>query len=237
MARGIARVVLTTVVAGACLAFPAWAGAAVLYDQTNQASGQGVFSQKDGSAVKSEVADDFAVPTGQSWTIQSVDVTGLYDSGGGPVPSLNVHIYSNAGNLPGAALFDGENLVPTNTAGPSFSIPIPAPPVLSAGTYWLSVEANLSPYPTNVWDWATRTAQSGNPSVIDSPVLVAFCPRWTVRGGTCPTGAGGPDQLFRLNGIPNTVPGGSTPGKKRRCKKKKHGHHASAAKKKCKKKH
>ena len=104
-----------------------------LYDQydnlgtfsSNSQNYEAAFNQFD-----DELADDFAVPAGLGWNIDTVEVGGEYFNGPGPATSVNVNFYANgAGNLPGTLLQSRPNLAFTN--GPSFSIPIT--PVVSLG--------------------------------------------------------------------------------------------------------
>ena len=77
----------------------------ILYDQYDNATTnppvditsqdfEASFDQYD-----SQAADDFVVPSGQTWTITEVDVMGEYS--GGPAASFNVYFYQDSGGLPG----------------------------------------------------------------------------------------------------------------------------------------
>ena len=70
------------------------------YDQTDNGSvGTGSVSQNfetANDAFDNQVADDFVVPAGQTWTIQQVNVTGSYFNGNGPATSVNVFFYSDS---------------------------------------------------------------------------------------------------------------------------------------------
>src|SRR5204862_507280 len=93
-------------------------------------------------AFDSEAADDFVVPAGQAWNVTEADVDG---ENTGPAASVNVRIYSalGAAGLPGAPVYSA--LGAAANAGPSvgdFEIPLPSPPTLPAGHYWLSVQTN-----------------------------------------------------------------------------------------------
>jgi hypothetical protein len=231
---------LRTMAAVACgaiglLALSASADAATLHDQADSPSSalnRGIFSLTD-PTLDVQAADDFTVPARQSWLIQSVDVIGHYDAGAGPIASANVFLYSNSGSLPGVQLFAQRSVIPANgTAGPNFNLPVTSAPLLVAGTYWVSVQANFTTA-SDIWDWDTRTIQSGNPAVFRANSGFALCPgaigAWITRS-TCAQLAGDPDQLFRLNGTSFTL--------KKRCKKAKRKHRSAEAakKRKCKKK-
>ena len=104
-----------------------------LYDQydnagafsTNSQNYEAAFNQYD-----DELADDFIVPAGLGWNIDTVEVGGEYFNGPGPATSVNVNFYSNgAGNLPGRSCTRARTR--RSRSGPSFSIPLS--PVVSLG--------------------------------------------------------------------------------------------------------
>jgi hypothetical protein len=206
----------------ACLAIPASAGAVVLHDQNSGGNGTGVFSQQDGATNFAELADDFTVTGPRKWTIKTVHVTGHYDFGTGPTTGVNVRIYSNAGSLPGTELFSQLAVTPSNGLfGPSFSIPLSGAPKLGRGTYWISVQALLTGYPANVWDWDNRAPQVGFPAAARTG-FVPGCqaPNWGVRSApSCIGFAAVPDQMFSLEGTRKCKKGRKF--KKGKCKKKK----------------
>jgi hypothetical protein len=249
----------------ALFALPAAAGAAVLHNQNSGGTGPGFFSQTDvDSDDFTELADDFVVPNGQTWTIRGIDVTGVYDGVGfgGPVTGINVRFYSNSGaNLPGTELFSQLGIVPANgLAGPSFSLAIGGAPALTPGRYWLSVQAEGVNLPDQIWDWKDRTPRVGRPAA--SRTNFGFCgaaPNWVSRSGAgCATNSDLPDQMFSLSDTappstlpvtpPVTPPAVGPPGnptspvnpagniRKRKCKKKQKAGAEIAKKKKCKKK-
>jgi hypothetical protein len=242
--NGKEAVRLALVSVGAALALQVCAGsasAAVLHDQTDNASLMGIASMRDSSDANMgsgdlEVADDFTVPAGQRWTIESVFVDGINDLLLPAVGAANVRIYSDNGTSPGVQLFAGDSVVPVEGPDDDYTVPTPGAMGLNSGTYWISVQA-VGDYPDQIWDWTARTTQSGKPAVIATTVPGIACPRWTVRGvGGCPTASGGPDQVFRLNG--SSSPAFTEPTKKKcKKKKKKKGKKriAEAAKKKSKK--
>ena len=154
-----------------------------------------------------ELADDFVVPGGQSWSVESVDADGVYFNGPGPSASFNVRFYSDSAGLPGA-------LVATRLAQayvhapPTFSVTLSPAVALSPGTYWVSVQARQDFSPFGQWGWTDRTVQSNNGAAWQNPGGgFGVCPTWT-RKTTCIPTAGGPDQVYRLNG---TIGGGGTP--------------------------
>src|SRR4029077_6962957 len=81
----------------------------VLYDQINNpAPTPGGVTSQDFEAANdpfdASAADDFVVPSGQTWNITEVDVAGEYSVGGGPAASFNVIFYADSATLPGAVV-------------------------------------------------------------------------------------------------------------------------------------
>jgi hypothetical protein len=179
---------------------------AILYDQTSNAATTAIISQNFEAAndgFDSQVADDFVVPTGPVWTIQRVNVSGIYFNGPGPAASVNVTFYSNSGTLPGAALPGGTytNLPMTDTAG-NFSIPLPSNLALTSGTYWVSVQANMDFNSGGEWGWVDRTGQSLSAAAWQNPggSFGFGCLIWGARGATCGIDPATPDQIFQIVG-------------------------------------
>ena len=101
------QAVTIAALAVAALAFCAPAVASpgdVLYDQYDHAGTVGSGSQDFEAALDpydDAAADDFDVPAGPGWNVTGVEVQGTYFNGPGPASSVNVAVYSNAGDLPG----------------------------------------------------------------------------------------------------------------------------------------
>ena len=176
-----------------------------LYDQydnpgpfsTNSQNYEAAFNLYD-----DEAADDFVIPGGLGWNIDTVEVAGEYFNGPGPATTVNVNFYSNgAGELPGTLLQSRPNMAFTN--GPSFSIPLSPVVSLGTGTYWVSVQANQTYNTTGQWGWRDRTVTSNagaawrNPNGGFQPPL---CTSWGRRSTTCNFDASSPDQAYRLLG-------------------------------------
>ena len=184
----------------------------VLYDQMDSPASVpgGVTSQDFETAFDtfdSFAADDFVVPAGQSWDISGVDVAGEYN-GAGPAASFNVFFYANAaGNVPGTLV--ASRLANPFTNAANASITLTSPVSLSAGTYWVSVQARQDIGTAGQWFWDNRTASSNQGAAWQNPGggFSGTCHSWT-RKMTCLPTQNGPDQLFRLLGAAS-VPCGS----------------------------
>lgn len=182
------------------LALPSTASAVVLYDQMANPGAETTYSMDYVPPNDVQAADDFTIPAGQQWTITQVDVLG----DGGSFDN-HIRIYSNAGGLPGAVLFDGDKIVPANK-GADFESPLPSPPTLGPGTYWLSIAAPA------FWSWTNSTSTSGSAAVWQNPSgSFALGPNpgcgtsWTIRSTCFPESASEPDQAFRLIGPEPTL--------------------------------
>ena len=189
----------------------------VLYDQYDNASTIGTLSSTftDFSDLNSDLADDFVVPTGQTWNIQSIDADGAYLIGAGPATSFNVFFYADNAGLPGAQVYSAMNQ-PFSLAGSTFTVNLPSMAVLTEGTYWVEIQANMTFF-NGAWIWRDRTVQSNQGAAWQNPGgAFGFCQTWTLKT-TCIPIAGGPDQVFRLNGTtgegtptPTATPSGTT---------------------------
>ena len=179
----------------------------VLYDQYNNASTVASLSATftDFPTFSSDLADDFIVPAGQTWNVQSVDADGRYFNGLGPANSFNVFFYADNAGLPGAQVYSALSQS-FSVSGTTFTVILPSVAVLTQGTYWVEIQANMTFIPNGEWGWTDRTLQSNNPAAWQNPGGgFAVCPTWGLRT-TCVGDPTAPDQVFRLNG---TTGGGS----------------------------
>ena len=89
----------------------------------------------------------------------------------------------------------------TDTAG-NFSIPLPTNLVLTSGTYWVSVQANMDFTPGGEWGWTDRTVTSNSPAVWQNPGggFGTPCTTYGRRGATCGIDPTAPDQIFQIVG-------------------------------------
>lgn len=175
----------------------------VLYDQYNNAGANSTVSQDfeaANNAFDNQLADDFVVPAGQTWTVNEVDVQGMYFNGPGPAASFNVFFYQDSGTLPGTLVYTATGL--SYSGNPNFVIPLTTPAVLASGTYWVSVQARQDFTPAGEWGWQDRTVTSNSTAAWQNPGggFGTTCTTWGRRGATCAIDAPAPDQVFRLLG-------------------------------------
>jgi Kelch motif len=183
---------------------------AILYDQYDNFGTNATSSQDFEAALDpfdDELADDFVVPGGQTWSVESIDADGVYFNGAGPAQNFNVRFYNNSGGLPGALVASRIGMSYTHV-GTTFSVTLSPAVSLSAGTYWVSVQARQDLTPAGQWGWTDRTLQSNSPAAWQNPGGgFGVCQTWGQRGATCQIDPGVPDQVYRLIG----TTGGGTP--------------------------
>ncbi len=199
------RLLFSITAALSAFAMPAAADAAILHDQQNNAAPDGTESTVNSGRL---AADDFTVPSGQSWIVETVRA----DTDGGAEPAtFNIRFYTDAAQLPGAIVADRPNVVALSHA-PEV-VDLGSPVSLSPGTYWVSVQS-----PLDGWLWGNRSVVSGNMAAWSgTPPPAAGCMAgltgWFPRARDCTT-SGGPDQRFRLDGtvvFPPPAPPASGP--------------------------
>ena len=182
------------------------AGAAILYDQTNNASGDGAPDQNFEpafDAYDSEGADDFVVPAGRIWTVESLVQTST--TGLPATLTSTVTFYADNAGFPGAAVCTRTGQTAAITAGSTTTTLSGGGCVLTAGTYWVGVQVNQNFGTNGQHFWSNRTTQTGNGGVWRNPGdgFATGCTNFN-RQTICGVGGGqAPDYLFRLDGQDN----------------------------------
>src|SRR6266542_4443683 len=181
----------------------------VLYDQYNNNGPNATLSATftDFPTFSSDLADDFVVPGGETWNVQSIDADGVYFNGPGPATDWNVFIYTDSSTLPGTLVFSATNQ-PVVHVGTTFTVNLPVAAVLAAGTYWIEIQANMTFGTQGEWGWTDRTVQANNGAAFRNPGGAFGCGTAWVRKPVCVPTTSGPDQVWRING---TIGGGATP--------------------------
>jgi hypothetical protein len=191
---------------------PEWIPAhrAILYEQMANAGTNSLTSQNFEASLDiydNQGADDFIVPVGETWSIESVDVLGVYYNGTGPAVSVNVWFYNNSSGFPGTAAAEILNIVPSGgLATGAFTITFTPAVVLPEGTYWLSVQCNMDFATGGQWGW-TEQLQSTMESAWRNPGggFGTPCTNWGYRVTNCAVGSAPYyDFSFRLNGTSST---------------------------------
>jgi len=181
-----------------------------LYDQSGNDNGIAVVSQNFESSFDiydSQAADDFIVPSGQSWLVGEIDVTGQYFNGPGPADSVNVYFFKNKGGHPGRLIHSCEGASYTDSTGlGSYVITACGRIKLKAGHLWVSVQANMNFSPAGEWGWEQSSVVTNDPAQWQNPGdgFGTGCTTWgnefTCLGIAPHAGDDGVDHLFTLKG-------------------------------------
>jgi len=185
----------------------------VLWDQSDNESNTDIVSMDFIDVIfdtfDSRAADDFLVPDGFLWTVDTVKVFGTFD-GAAPdsLQSLDVVFFRDEGGFPGEIVrgCDYVNILPVDIDDPSFLINLPTPCFLRPGTYWMSVRANMLFIPNGQWFWNENTVQTLSPFVWENPGngFGTGCITFMYAQAEC--GADFPDLLFQLMGEEHPFP-------------------------------
>ncbi len=171
-----------------------------VFAQLGAPTGHGVTSQNF-AAVQDAwdclAADDFSLT--ETTRLTRLGVRGFYSAGGGPVDSVDVFVYGDAGGVPGALLWSGERLLPADADG-DFLLDLAAPVELGTGTYWLAVRANMDLAAGGQWFWREQLSGEGSAFLWRNPGdgFGNGCPSWQ-SGTTCGVGES-PALAFELFG-------------------------------------
>ncbi len=196
-----------SVEAGATGIVPA-VGPGVLYDQTDNASGNGAPDQDFEAAYDaydSEGADDFVVTSPTGWEIEEVNTVGT--SGGGS-DSVAVNFYPDNAGFPDAAATCSYTGIVANDAGGSLNIVLPTSCILPMGTHWVAIQVSQNFGTDGQHFWSNRTTASNSGAVWRNPGggFGTTCTDWD-RMTTCGVGGGtNPDFLFQLIGQDAMIP-------------------------------
>ena len=187
-------------------------GPAVYFNQAAACQGWTVVSQYFPDFMFGvEAADDFVVPEGENWSIDRIDVAGLYVSDGN-ADSVNVTIYQDEEASPGAVVCSYPETLPVGgTISPIFEFTLFPPCQLGPGNYWLSAQAVMDlgvPGPDqHTWNWIPNGFNAnGEGYYWRDPVNATGggCVDWTPHR-ECPVltwDESGQDLCFHLGGPP-----------------------------------
>ena len=180
---------------------------AVLFDQTAGVGTNSLTSQNfetANDAFDNQGADDFVVPAGETWYIDSVNVLGAYYNGVGPAPSVNVWFYVNNAGFPNSVPF--ASVLAASLSNPNglgaFTVSFASPVVLPEGSYWISIQVNMDFGAGGQWGWTEHTSFNTE-SAWQNPGggFATPCNSWGYRVTNCAIGAAPyTDFAFRLNG-------------------------------------
>ncbi|HEX4080860.1 MAG TPA: hypothetical protein VHX61_18515 [Rhizomicrobium sp.] len=177
-------------------------GEEVLYNQNSDPSYAFVNSQNYTSGVTADndqAVDDFVVPTGTTWKVTEVDVTGCcaYTTS----ITENVTFYKDKKGAPGKLVKHGWFTGLSGTGNPSFAISLGKGVRLKAGHYWVSVVVNCNAGDGCGWGWGVRSTIENDPALWQNPGngRGTGCTSWTTLE-TCFGSAYAGDFMFELQG-------------------------------------
>lgn len=185
---------------------------ALLYDQTSGVTTSGLVSQDFGPVYQtydSRIADDFVVPAGETWYLDSIKAYGFYSTGAAVTEEAGVtfQIYQDNSGMPGTLVYADTieaNMDPDNNG--SLNAPIPTPLQLSAGTYWVAFAARKD-YVVNgnvegLWYWRLDSSQTGNEALWENlgGGFAAGCTNWTPLTDPSCVAVDYGDVVFRVYG-------------------------------------
>ena len=165
------------------------------------------------SADDSEAADDFTVPTGEVWSVDTVRVEAYATGLQADLPAgINAAFHVDEGGKPGVVVCSYPNVAPAtknppeNGSGPQHLVlQLPSFCTLCSGkTYWLSLQALGSEEVS--YSWRQRTVVDGAPAVWRNPGngLGTGCTDWSAPAA-CGQGDGlSPGLAFDLVGRKQT---------------------------------
>jgi hypothetical protein len=164
-----------------------------------------------------EPADDFVVPAGQNWSIDTIVVRGAWSTGGGPINGARVSIYRDGSSPSNTKECNYNSIVPTTgTSDQNFEIDLPSTCELGPGTYWLSVRGVMNSA-NGAWFWVESPSENGDEYEFrdEGDIYGTGCTSWTPHS-QC-TNIGGPanDLCFGLlgdDGLSNLIFGASFEG-------------------------
>lgn len=169
-----------------------------------------------------DVADDFTIPTGDDWSIESVLVRSKHLGKVTTPDSFHITFYADNGGLPGSVVTESNsvNFLPytsTSTMG-DMTITFPSPVTLGPGKYWMSIEALMDSKNDEApvgnagrWAWGiNKVGTDTSPAVLRNPGegwgAEIPCQTYTPYADCNKPVFAGADQSFQLNGSTSPTP-------------------------------
>lgn len=200
-----------------CLLVQSSQAQVLLWDQSSQ-PGPGTTAQDfetANDAYDAEIADDFVVPTGETWYIDSIKLFGSYSATAATSSGVKVSIYDNNNGEPGTLV---STLTVPSGADPdgngSLNAEFNTPVILTADTYWLVGTARKDfGSGGGQWYWTRDSVGFGNDFLWRNPGngFASGCTSW-VPANTCSAlNVSEPGVVFRMWGCYGPKPTVSLP--------------------------
>ena len=128
----------------------------IIYDQTGNPGTNGSPSQFFPDFLGAgESADDFTVPAGEVWTVDTVYIVGTFSGTGGYVSvDVNIYLDDGPGGMPGTLFYNENVLAAVAGTGPIFTVPLSTPMVLPEGHHWFNFMVNMPFTPEGQFFWS-----------------------------------------------------------------------------------
>jgi hypothetical protein len=195
--------------------------AQILYTQ-NTPSVADVIVKEDldfGRGAIARAADDFEVPSGQTWTINQVDLPGRYryaqSNGDGGITdrvgAVYISIYTNNSGALGELVYSDTILIPQTQLDPNLEVVIPGGINLESGIYWMTIYTGICCYDeSQSWYWKTTATVTHHPALFKSTLqMFANVPNWTPVYEVYPQSP--VDMLFTLHGTATGIAASAAP--------------------------
>ena len=194
------------------------ARADVLYDNVGGGGFQDSLVSQDFEAAFNQMdtrgADDFTVPQGEEWFIDTVAVAGKHLGAPAVPTAFRVAFFEDNGELPGseiAAFESNGGPYPAKGQSATTAIPLGVGPQLGPGEYWVSVQAIMDSHidvpneDASRWFWGVKPAgHIGSSAVFENPgagfnefTCTSFAP---LKDCSSNPGIVDADFAFRLDG-------------------------------------
>ncbi len=143
-------------------------GCGPLWNQMDSPSGDGAIICTDFVSTMFDPydiwgADDFEVPAGETWDIESMTVLGAFIESSGPGTGLgNLKIYEDAAGMPGATLYDLPGCSVVDDGIGNLDITLTSSATLSGGIYWISWQYTVEFAVGGQWGWEVHMDSYGS---------------------------------------------------------------------------
>ena len=178
-----------------------------LFDQTQNAETNGLVAQDFETLFNGNdcrIADDFDVPTGDTWYIDSLKIYGFYNVSNPDSAGMNITIYENNNGAIGSSVYTNVFQVNLDQDGDGAIMAVWNTPLqLTAGSYWLAASARKNYISDQgVWYWYLESSGYGEEAKWENPggSWNAGCTSWTdITDNNC-VNVQYPDVVFRIYG-------------------------------------
>ncbi|MCF8366020.1 MAG: carboxypeptidase regulatory-like domain-containing protein [Bacteroidales bacterium] len=149
----------------------------VIYDQSADEEYGGYivsqfFTDEASADLSSECADDFEVPTGETWVVGSFGVWGTWwPDSPGQAEKIDIAIYEDDGGMPGALIdgyseetnFYAEEWFTGDEHESYYNFTFPTPLTFTEGHYWISFQIHDGYDKVGQWGWQDKTNTNWEP--------------------------------------------------------------------------